>query len=818
MPAAAAAAPAAAETPSLPSLNVQDSPTGFGILTGEASPLHLQPLDLLGHDAPSAMPLANPVLTPWQLPGVAALGVPTLAPSPHDTREAHMFFAARVCGATGRWGIAVAVSVNGGWTWRPLGWALRDPSADLMGAAAFNHNGTWYLVPETGGRRGVQLYRATRFPTAWELLSVLVEPEQALQGVGLVHHAGHWWLLGSQPSARPGGEDHELVVYRAPSPEGLWTPYGPGSFAAKAATGSPGAAFVWQGVLHRLGRSCRRGACGEVQLVQVALTDGKLQQSSQPLGLIQSPWLQRARWDSAGWAALSLAQRADGTFLAAVEGRQLPHGPPALPRLLATAVAGFRALALLCIAALLLSAAGQLPTLRGLLLQRRWGSLLLAWTAGQPAAGSRAACKADDMPGAGWPGLQPVTKAHLGAPSGQLRGAALMEAGMQLESGDTRRDSMPRSRCGSASSTYRRGAAASAANSSSSAALPPDAFGSGSSAAGRRMAPQPLLARLRALRWRMLLTAVTLVLALLGFWAARVATRIAAPFADPPVAVPVGGQYSRFTLMVMSYDRRLKELQWYVRHYSQCPSVGEVLVVWNRGPPPVPERHLPSAVPVRVRVERANSMNNRFRPDPDLRFRSVLSLDDDILMPCSTVEAAFAAWRTAPQRLLGFYPRLLLPKQPGGPPTYQFEEFVFEKRAYNTILAGAAFMDAHTFFPLYSSDAVAPARALVDQVFNCDDLLLNFVVANWTAHGEGELPAPVQLMRPRRRLDLSRLSGVGISHNQSRFKAAADRCLASFTRLFGSFPLVERPLPTDYGSPPSCHLGFGLDCMYLADH
>lgn len=58
---------------------------------------------------------------------------------------------------------------------------------------------------------------------------------------------------------------------------------------------------------------------------------------------------------------------------------------------------------------------------------------------------------------------------------------------------------------------------------------------------------------------------------------------------------------------------------------------------------------------------------------------SVLSLDDDILMPCSTVEAAFAAWRSAPQRLLGFYPRLLLPEQPGGPPTYQFEEIVFQK-------------------------------------------------------------------------------------------------------------------------------------------
>lgn len=439
--------------------------------------------------------------------------------------------------------------------------------------------------------------------------------------------------------AHAGGEDHELVVYRAPSLEGPWTPYGPGSFAAKAATGSPGAAFVWQGVLHRLGRSCRRGACGEVQLVQVSmgrggeaspvsmhiggctgepgrpathlvlaagtcsaraaaavclrvgacgfgpalcpiqvgLTDGKLQQSSQPLGLNQSPWLQRARWDSAGWAALSLAQRADGTFLAAVEGRQLPHVPPPLPRLLSTAVAGFRALALLCIVALLLSAAGQLPTLRGLLLQRRWGSLLLAWTAGQPAACSRAACKAEDMPGARWPCGQPGNKAHLGAPPCQLRGTAVMEAGMLHEGGDASGNSQATSLCSSASSAYRR-IAASGATSSSSAALPPDAFGSGgSSAAGRRQAPQPLLARLRALRWRMLLTAVTLVLALLGLWAARVATRIAAPFADPPVAVPVGGQYSRFTLMVMSYDRRLKELQWYVRHYSQCPSVSELL-------------------------------------------------------------------------------------------------------------------------------------------------------------------------------------------------------------------------------------------------
>lgn len=185
-----------------------------------------------------------------------------------------MFFAARSCGPAGRWGIAAAVSVDGGWTWRPLGWALREPAADLLGATAFQHNGTvrcssrggvggrgtraahaviwrtteglqrrrapasklcmhplslplpalpslsvrtvrapvpthpatlqWFLVPEVAGRRQVTLYRASHFPTAWELHSVLLEAAQPLQGLGIVQHSGQWWLLGSLPGTRQG--------------------------------------------------------------------------------------------------------------------------------------------------------------------------------------------------------------------------------------------------------------------------------------------------------------------------------------------------------------------------------------------------------------------------------------------------------------------------------------------------------------------------------------------------------------------------------------------------------------------------------------
>ncbi len=101
-------------------------------------------------------------------------------------------------------------------------------------------------------------------------------------------------------------------------------------------------------------------------------------------------------------------------------------------------------------------------------------------------------------------------------------------------------------------------------------------------------------------------------------------------------------------------------------------------------------------------------------------------------------------------------------------------------------MTGAAFLDSRTAFPLYWADAVAPARQLVDELVNCDDLLMNFVVANASRgareqHGRagsagaaaaaaqgGSLEAVqgapvVEFVRAQRRIDISYLSGVGES-------------------------------------------------------
>ena len=46
-------------------------------------------------------------------------------------------------------------------------------------------------------------------------------------------------------------------------------------------------------------------------------------------------------------------------------------------------------------------------------------------------------------------------------------------------------------------------------------------------------------------------------------------------------------------------------------------------------------------------------------PCPPPTRSAVLSLDDDIMLPCADLERAFARWRASPTTMLGFFPRLI---------------------------------------------------------------------------------------------------------------------------------------------------------------
>ncbi|KAJ6773077.1 GLUCOSAMINE INOSITOLPHOSPHORYLCERAMIDE TRANSFERASE 1 [Salix koriyanagi] len=237
---------------------------------------------------------------------------------------------------------------------------------------------------------------------------------------------------------------------------------------------------------------------------------------------------------------------------------------------------------------------------------------------------------------------------------------------------------------------------------------------------------------------------------------------------------PLNGSYSQFTLLTMTYDARLWNLKMYVRHYSRCSSVKEIIVVWNRGTPPR-SGDLDSAVPVRIRVEDKNSLNNRFKKDPLIKTRAVLELDDDIMMACDDIERGFSVWRQHPDRIVGFYPRLAR----GSPLKYRGEKYARHHEGYNMILTGAAFVDHAVAFERYWSNKAEAGRELVDRYFNCEDVLLNYLYANASSSQTAEY------VRPAWALDTSKFTGVAISRNTNEHYKIRSNCLLRFSEIYG---------------------------------
>jgi hypothetical protein len=287
----------------------------------------------------------------------------------------------------------------------------------------------------------------------------------------------------------------------------------------------------------------------------------------------------------------------------------------------------------------------------------------------------------------------------------------------------------------------------------------------------------------------------------------------------------------------MSYESRRSLLEGYIRNYQECPSVGEILIVWNQHKeedekfkknPPDPLRDYPwAAVPIRVRAHANNSLTNRYLPDDQLRYRGVLSLDDDLRVPCVDIEQAFAKWRMSPSSLTGYVARLA---EVSTTPRYQTEPEAVAKGWYNLILTGAAFMDSRNAFSAYwsNSKSMQKARNIVDSLHNCDDILMNFVVANITeprtTSKKGKKQGSVLFVRPSRRLDVSWWSGVGLSHSVGHFLDDAEQCLIEFEKLFGRWPLRAEEFDWEEskgqgkgGGKPKCRKGRShLDCSYLS--
>lgn len=588
-------------------------------------------------------------------------------------------------------------------------------------------------MPEGAKSGALRLYKAIKYPLRWEFVSDAVS--KPLIDASLAEWEGRWYLFATDPT-RPGYKRNaELQIFHADSPLGPWFRHylNPVMYGnPKAGARSAGRVLVHNDKLYRFGQDCGGRNYGRNV---VAFRIDKLNPREFEYTRVKFTVRRAERQGAGAWNGMrrhhvDAMQLRDGSWLAVMDGDWQENAPLTRPMVRRAVGVG---IAWAAAAVVLLLA----------LADRRYGRSHLPL----PIFGSTG-----DMSG--------------------LIASAAASAGMLSRKPEKPSALQDQLLPPPVQAKLRRGWHLLTACSSRWSAR-----------ASRGVARRSSLFRLGFLVFVFLSILLTVMV---SYYLSVANERPVAPD-----AVPVLNIHSKYTIVIPSYSKRISTLRTTVKHYGRCPGTQEIVVVWS-GEVPTGGLGLTSAVPVRVRQEPHVSLNNRFKPDPAITTRGVLSIDDDQLVNCADVEAAFAEWRLRPSSLVGFHPRLI----GSSPAKYIGEHTTLKAGAFNALLTGGAFLDVERWFPAYWDAAMDDGRGIVDRHFNCEDILMNFLVARAAENGT----VPLRLVRPRRRIDISVFSGIGISKAWTAHLAARESCIEEFVRLFGEFPLQETPLVAAAGA------------------
>ena len=115
----------------------------------------------------------------------------------------------------------------------------------------FDWRGDHYMIPETGGKNVVELYRCASFPDKWELVTALLEANCPLDAT-LIEVDGMWWMFVNIQEEGVAVNWDELHLYYAESPLGPWKPHARNPIVSDVRSARPAGNLFWSnGVLFR---------------------------------------------------------------------------------------------------------------------------------------------------------------------------------------------------------------------------------------------------------------------------------------------------------------------------------------------------------------------------------------------------------------------------------------------------------------------------------------------------------------------------------------------------------------------------------------
>jgi glucuronyl/N-acetylglucosaminyl transferase EXT2 len=272
-------------------------------------------------------------------------------------------------------------------------------------------------------------------------------------------------------------------------------------------------------------------------------------------------------------------------------------------------------------------------------------------------------------------------------------------------------------------------------------------------------------------------------------------------------------QETEFAVVINTY-KRPDMLRRAIQHYAdKCGKryhVGQVFVIWaEQGVElPTPESFFEDGSlrkstsndhkrsPVRVLQMSKDSLNSRFEPISQLQTTSVFMVDDDIRVSCPSLSLAFQAWKSNPDSMVGYYPRLSSKpirhyhqenekssSSSSSSLVYHAWPIVYWKDSFNFVLTKASFLHSK-YLELYTNDETFPKEIKdhVDKHMNCEDIAMSMLVANHTKYQSSTGKVAVRPIYVEGRVTDLGLFG-GISTGSGHMTTRSD-CLTQLTSIF----------------------------------
>ncbi|KAH8311749.1 hypothetical protein KR044_007870, partial [Drosophila immigrans] len=242
----------------------------------------------------------------------------------------------------------------------------------------------------------------------------------------------------------------------------------------------------------------------------------------------------------------------------------------------------------------------------------------------------------------------------------------------------------------------------------------------------------------------------------------------------------LGGNYPReqFTIVILTYERS-QLLMRLLSSLQGLPHLHKVVVVWNSPQPPLDDLSWPVVgVPVSVVRAPRNSLNNRFLPFDVIETEAVFSVDDDAHLQHDEILFAFRIWREQRDRIVGF-PGRYHAWNASSPSSGSWSYSWSCSCELSMVLTGAAFLHRHYLY-LYSHQLPQAIRDKVDELMNCEDIAMNFLVSHLTRR------PPIKVTGRSR---FGCVSCGSLSKDDSHFEER-HKCINFFSQVFGYTPLL----------------------------